>query len=103
MNAEKVFARVVAAIVEANRDVEPGAVRADASLTAELGMDSMRIAALASELKRQFGEVDMTDWYVSAAQRGGDTVGSLVDFLQGALAPGAAALGVEALWGRGQP
>ncbi|HEU4408387.1 MAG TPA: acyl carrier protein [Polyangiaceae bacterium] len=86
MDEETIFAQVTEAIVRSNRDVAHATIHADASLVADLGMDSMRLAALIGELKARFGDVDLTGWYVTTARHGADTVRGLVDFLCRALA-----------------
>lgn len=83
LDAEEIFLKVREALVRSNRELAPTLVHKDASLVNDLGMDSMRLAALVAEIKAAFGDVDMTGWYVTTARRGADTVSGLVEFLSG--------------------
>jgi acyl carrier protein len=81
MKEEDILKKVALAISRANKDIQPELIRAEASLVEDLGFDSMRLAALFSDIKANFGIKDMTAWYVSAARDGADTVHGLVTFL----------------------
>lgn len=82
---DTIFQEVSAAIALASQDVRPEDVRPEASLIEDMGMDSMRLSALFAEIKRRFGQIDLTRWYVSAARHGADTVGGLVEYLDRAV------------------
>ena len=51
------------------------------SLSGELGLDSLRLASLFDRLRQEHAGVNLTPWFMSASQEGGDSVGSLVTFL----------------------
>jgi acyl carrier protein len=85
LEKEEVFLKVREAAVRSNRDLTPASVHHGASLVLDLGMDSLHLVSFIGELKSQFGDIDMTGWYVLTARAGGDTVSGLVDFLCQAL------------------
>ena len=59
-------------------------LRRDASLTQELGLDSLDLEQLFAAIKAQVGEVDLTPWFLSSARRGSDSLLSLATFLASA-------------------
>ena len=70
-------------VVQVNDGVHPDEIHNGASLVADLGMDSMKLASLVAEIKNHFGNVDLTEWFIAAARDGTDTVWHLAEFLHG--------------------
>jgi acyl carrier protein len=68
-------------ILGLNSGLYPDDVSEFASMTYDLGMDSFYLEALVSNLKEQVADIEFTPWYIQAARRGHDTVGSLVDYI----------------------
>jgi len=90
MQGITVKSEILCAVKDAILIARPAIRREDideeASLVETLGMDSMHLSTLFTEIKRRIGKVDMTEWYVLAARGGADTVGGLVDYLEKKLA-----------------
>lgn len=53
----------------------------DASLTGDLGLDSLCLTALFGMVKREIGQVELSGWFIRASNTGTDTVASLANYL----------------------
>ena len=80
MKRAEILEFVRAALARAAPDQSLGEDDLNRSLTGDLGLDSIRLAALFDEL-RAVSDIDMTPWFVDHANAGTDTVSTLVDFL----------------------
>ncbi|MEV4247542.1 acyl carrier protein [Streptosporangium canum] len=52
-----------------------------ASLTYDLGLDSLQLASLIAAIKEKIADMEFTPWYVDSGRNGQDTVGGLVDYI----------------------
>lgn len=77
----EVHERCLALLEAVSPDMEVGAIAPEDSLSSDLMLDSFMLASLVDQLERAFPDVDMTPWFMSATQDGGDTVGDLVAFV----------------------
>jgi acyl carrier protein len=55
-----------------------------ASLTQDIGLDSLDLEQLFAFIKTHVVDVDLTPWLLSAARKGSDSLASLADFLASA-------------------
>lgn len=53
----------------------------DASLTGELGLDSLCLTSLFGVVKREIGQVELSGWFIRASNTGTDTIASLASYL----------------------
>jgi len=60
---------------------ERGVVSASASLTGDLGMDSLDIEALIAGIREHIADITFTQWYVTTSRTGDDTIGSLAAYI----------------------
>jgi len=58
----------------------------DASLTQDLGLDSLDLEQLFAFIKSNVADLDLTPWFLSAARRGSDSLASLARFVAAASA-----------------
>jgi len=79
MNAHRIEALLVDEILAACPEL--GVVPSDASLTGELGLDSLTLTALFASVKAEFGHVSLAPWFIAASNAGTDTVGSLSGYI----------------------
>ncbi|XXF77613.1 acyl carrier protein [Myxococcaceae bacterium GXIMD 01537] len=89
MTRQQLLEEVRNLILAQNSCLFPDEVGESASLTYDLGMDSLHLEQLISGIKEQIVELEFTPWYIRAARHGQDTVGGLVDYIdeRQALAP----------------
>jgi acyl carrier protein len=77
--------------------VDPSKINPQASLTADIGLDSLDLVELASRIGAEFPQCDIMPWLTEASSPGKDTVGTFVAHLERQLAeaatPGTAAIG----------
>ena len=59
----------------------PSRVSDGASLTTDLGLDSLELMNLFALIERKIGAVDLMPWMIGSAAGGGDTVGSLCRYV----------------------
>jgi acyl carrier protein len=78
---DDVFHSLVRVLGEVKPSLDAAAIHRDSSLTADLGLDSLDLAELASRLGDDFKSLDLSVWLAEAMRPGGDTVGSLVNLL----------------------
>lgn len=57
-------------------------LREDASLSGEIGFDSIQLEELITHIKLQIADIDFTPWYVQVTRNGNDTIGSLVEYVE---------------------
>lgn len=81
MDRQQILDHLRALILTMNPRLSPNEVNEGASLTQDLGMDSLHLESLISRLKDEVADVEFTPWYIKATRRGHDTVGSLADFI----------------------
>lgn len=62
-------------------DLPVDAVRTDASLTVDLGLDSVHLTSLFANVKQQVGDVELAPWFIRSSRSGTDTVDSLAGYL----------------------
>lgn len=79
MNTHRIEALLVEEILAACPEL--GTVPATASLTGELGLDSLTLTSLFATVKGQFGHISLAPWFIEASNSGTDTVGSLAAFI----------------------
>lgn len=79
MNAEHIEKLLVDEILSACPEL--GGAPSDASLTGDLGLDSLTLASLFAAVKARFGHLELAPWFISASTAGTDTVGSLAAFI----------------------
>ncbi|MGA4837370.1 acyl carrier protein [Streptomyces sp. G45] len=77
-NALHIVTEHIAAI---RPSLEPAAITPEASLTAELGMDSMDLVELSARITADYPDFDMNAWLLRASTPGMDHLGSLVAVL----------------------
>jgi|GEM_PF-1548677 acyl carrier protein len=82
MTRQQILDQVRNIILSRNDCLFPDDVAEAASLTYDLGMDSLHLASLIATIKEEIAEVEFTPWYIRAARHGQDTVGGLVDYLE---------------------
>lgn len=89
MTRQQLLEEVRNLILAQNPCLFPDDVGEAASLTYDLGMDSLHLECLISSIKDGIIELEFTPWYIRAARHGADTVGGLVDYIdeRQALAP----------------
>jgi len=56
-------------------------LHADASLTGDLGLDSLCLTSLFGMVKKEIGQVELSSWFIRASNTGSDTVSSLAHYL----------------------
>ena len=95
MHRQEILDHVRNIILGAHQGLYPDDVSEFASMTYDLGMDSFHLESMISRLKDEVADIEFTPWYIKAARRGHDTVGSLVDFIDERLSQ-CAARGEEA-------
>ncbi len=88
MNAHTIEALLAEEILAACPEL--GTVPSDASLTGDLGLDSLTLTSLFASVKAEFGHVSLAPWFIAASNSGTDTVGSLAAFIADRLAARAA-------------
>jgi acyl carrier protein len=81
LTAEALGKRLAAELVRLRPHLGSVEIRQDASLTQDLGLDSLDLSALFSYVKSNVADVDLTPWFLAAARQGGDSLGSLAAFL----------------------
>lgn len=64
---------------------EMGTPDLDASLTGELGLDSLCLTSLFGMVKQELGHVSLSTWFIRASNTGTDTISSLSVYLADAL------------------
>lgn len=79
MNAHQIEALLIDEILAACPEL--GTVPSDASLTGDLGLDSLTLTSLFASVKAEFGHVSLAPWFIAASNSGTDTVGSLAGFI----------------------
>ena len=81
MHRQEILDNVRNIILATNSGLFPDDVSEFASMTYDLGMDSLYLESLISRLKEEVADIEFTPWYIKASRRGHDTVGSLVDYI----------------------
>lgn len=82
MEREKIKRHLEKAILKVRTQLSKKDLRENASLTLDLGFDSMGLVALAGELERQFNHsLPLSEWLDSQKDKRLE-IGSLADFLQ---------------------
>jgi hypothetical protein len=81
LDSNSLVAALAAEVVRIQPRIRPDQIQPDASLTQDLAMDSHDLASLFTFIKSNVVDVDLTPWFLSAARRGGDSLGSLAEFL----------------------
>jgi acyl carrier protein len=81
MDRQQILDHVRNMILTMNSGLFPDDVNEFASMTYDLGMDSLYLESLISRLKDEVADIEFTPWYIKASRRGHDTVGSLVDYI----------------------
>lgn len=79
MNAHRIEALLVEEILAACPEL--GHVPATASLTGDLGLDSLTLTSLFATVKTRFGHLSLAPWFIAASNSGTDTIGSLAAFI----------------------
>ncbi|WP_224247187.1 hypothetical protein [Hyalangium gracile] len=87
MAREELVAWMQHAVLEIHPVLSLEQVLEESSLVHDLGFDSLSLESLMAMVKSRVPGVDLTPWYVRAAQHGQDTIASLVDFLLEARPP----------------
>lgn len=82
MIRQQLLEQVQNLILAQNTCLFPDDVEESASLTYDLGMDSLHLELLISGIKEQVADLEFTPWYIKAARHGQDTVGGLVDYIE---------------------
>lgn len=78
---EQVFQLLQEHIKAVDPAMDLSRVTLNTSLTNELGMDSLRLASLFDRIRQNHDGVNLLPWFMSAAQKGGDSLESLALFL----------------------
>ncbi len=65
---------------------ELGRPSADASLTGDLGLDSLCLTSLFGTVKQELGQVELSTWFIRASHTGTDSIASLSTYLADQLA-----------------
>lgn len=84
MNAEQIAKMLQDEIAEVCPEVGP--IPLDASLTGDLGLDSLCLTSLFGMVKKEIGRVELSTWFIRASNSGTDTIGSLSVYLADQLA-----------------
>lgn len=84
MNAERIAEMLLAEITAVCPEL--GEPSADASLTGDLGLDSLCLTSLFGAVKAQLGQVELSTWFIRASNTGTDTIASLSSYLADQLA-----------------
>lgn len=84
MNAHRIEELLVDEIMAACPEV--GRPPLDASLTGDLGLDSLTLTSLFASVKAEFGHISLAPWFIAASNAGTDTIGSLAAFIADHLA-----------------
>ena len=63
-------------------NLDGSALQPQASLTGDLGLDSLDLVRLSARLASDFPEVDLTPWLAQACRPGMDTLSSIVAHLE---------------------
>jgi acyl carrier protein len=82
MDRQLILDNVRNLILGTNTGLYPDDVTEAASMTYDLGMDSFYLESLIAKLKEEVADIEFTPWYIRAARRGHDTVGSMVDYIE---------------------
>lgn len=86
MNTAQIEALLLDEIVSACPELADFEIRTDASLTGELGLDSLTLSALFAGVKAQFGHLQLAPWFIKASNEGNDTIASLAAFISARIA-----------------
>jgi len=82
LERDKIKKHLETAILQVRKQLSQKDLKENASLTVDLGFDSMALVALAGELERQFNRsLPLTEWLDAENDRRLE-LGSLVDFLR---------------------
>ena len=76
-----VFQRLQKHLKEVEPALDVATIAPNASLSGELGLDSLRLASLFDRIRQEHAGVNLLPWFMSASQRGGDSLESLAVFL----------------------
>ncbi|WP_224245110.1 hypothetical protein [Hyalangium gracile] len=57
------------------------AIAPGASLSQQLGLDSLRLATLFDRIRQDNAGINLLPWFMNAARQGGDSLESLVTFM----------------------
>lgn len=79
MNAHRIQELLVEEILAACPEL--GRPPLDASLTGDLGLDSLTLTSLFASVKAEFGHLSLAPWFIAASNHGTDTIGSLAAFI----------------------
>lgn len=84
ITADRIAEMLVTEIAEVCPEV--GTPGLDASLTGDLGLDSLCLTSLFGMVKKELGQVELSTWFIRASNTGTDTIGSLSTYLAAQLA-----------------
>lgn len=81
MTSEEIKQKILKTVLKVRKDLSSSKFKEEASLTQDLGFDSMALVALAGALEKEFDQsLPLTEW-VSEERDRGLTLGSLLKFL----------------------
>jgi acyl carrier protein len=83
---EQLWQSVTGHIRHVKRTLDASALNPDASLTGDLGLDSLDLVQLSASLSEDFPDVDLAPWLAQASLPGMDTLSSLITHLTETLA-----------------
>lgn len=84
LTAERIAEMLVTEITAVCPEV--GTPSLDASITGDLGLDSLCLTSLFGMVKKELGQVELSGWFIRASNTGTDTIGSLSAYLAAQLA-----------------
>ena len=79
--AEHIERLLLKEIADVCPELSASELRVDASLTADLGLDSLCLTSLFSMIKREIGAIELSSWFIRASNSGIDTIASLAEHL----------------------
>lgn len=80
-SAERIETMLLDEIAACCPGLSPEELQPSASLTADLGLDSLCLTSLFSMVKAEIGPVELSGWFIRASNQGTDTVASLAGYL----------------------
>ncbi|MBE3012127.1 acyl carrier protein [Microbispora sp. NEAU-D428] len=81
MNRHQIAEQVRHLIRAQCASLEIDEVSEDASLTYDLGMDSLQIGSLIAAIREEIADIEFSPWYIDSGWNGQDTVGGLTDYI----------------------
>ncbi|GGY05630.1 acyl carrier protein [Streptomyces hiroshimensis] len=83
--AQAIRTMLIEQIVAVRPEIAERTVTDRSTLTGDLGMDSVDLAETFERIRDRFGPIDIADWLATATRAEGDTVASLLRYLDGAV------------------